>query len=43
MKRQEWLELLGVWNGLRVATVSLGVFLFAVMTQEVFTFVSLAI
>jgi len=43
MRREDWLELFGVWNGLRVATVSLGVFLFAVMTQEVLTFVSLAI
>jgi len=43
MKKEDWLELFGVWNGLRVATVSLGVFLFAVMTQEVLTFISTAI
>lgn len=43
MRREDWLELFGVWNGLKVATVSLGVFLFAVMTQEVITFFSMAI
>jgi len=43
MKREDWLELFGLWNGLRVATVSLGVFMFAVMSQEVLTFVSMTI
>jgi hypothetical protein len=43
MRREYWLEPFGVWNGLRVAAVSLGVFLFAVMTQEVFIFFSTVI
>ncbi|HUK55512.1 MAG TPA: Ig-like domain-containing protein [Nitrospiria bacterium] len=43
MRREDWVELFAVWNGLRVAAVAVGVFLFAVMTQEAMTFISSAI
>jgi hypothetical protein len=43
MTPQQWLELFGVWNGLKVSAVSLGLFMFSVNASEVFTMMSKAI
>jgi uncharacterized protein YjdB len=43
IKTEQKMEAFALWNGLKLATVSLGVFMVAVMTEEVFTVMSSAI